>query len=141
MKQVALITTILITSSFIIYPTKVFSQNAPSYVPGYWQPEAQAADPKKPITIKILNETGTTLNYSLVPETERFLPAGRSTNIRVDLQAIPNSYGTVNIYNDSLLTYEYAEEGNVVTVRVTPGSESTDHKAVYISPTGRMYSF
>ncbi|NEO56866.1 MAG: hypothetical protein F6K54_29605 [Okeania sp. SIO3B5] len=141
MKKFALITTLLITSSLITYPTEVLSQNAPTYVPGYWQPEAQAADSKKPIILKILNQTGKALNYNLIPEVERILPAGRSKNIRVDLQSIPDGYGTVNIYNDSLLTYEYSAEGNIVTVRVKPGSEATDHKSVYISPTGRVYSF
>ncbi len=141
MKQIALITTVLITSTLTINPTKVLSQNAPSYVPGYWQPEAQAADPKKPIILKILNQTGTTLSYNLVPEAERLLPAGRSTNLRVDLSSIPGGYSTVNIYNESLLTYEYSAEDNVVTIRVKPGSEATDHKSVYISPTGRIYSF
>ncbi|MGD1809115.1 hypothetical protein ACP6PL_27270 [Dapis sp. BLCC M126] len=141
MKQIALITTVLITSSLTIYPIEVLSQNAPSYVPGYWQPQAQAADPKKPIILKILNQTGKTLNYSLVPETERLLPAGKSTNIKVDLPNLPGGYGTVNIYNENLLTYEYSAEDNVVTVRVKPGSEATDHKSVYISPTGRVYSF
>lgn len=141
MKKFALITILLITSSFIIYPKEVLSENAPTYVPGYWQPEAQAADSKQPIILKILNQTGKALNYNLIPEVERILPAGRSKNIRVDLQSIPDGYGTVNIYNDSLLTYEYSAEGNTVTVRVKPGSEATDHKSVYISPTGRVYSF
>ncbi|MGD1715750.1 hypothetical protein [Dapis sp. BLCC M172] len=141
MKQIALITIVLITSSLTIYPIEVLSQNAPSYVPGHWQPEAQAADPKKPIIIKILNQTGTTINYNLVPEVEKLLPPGRITNIRVDLTSKPGGYSTVNIYNDTLLTYEYSAEDNVVTVRVKPGSETTDHKSVYISPTGRIYSF
>ncbi len=141
MKQIALITTVLITSTLTIYPTEVLSQNAPSYVPGYWQPGTQATDPKKPIILKILNQTGTTLNYNLVPETERLLPAGKSTNVRIYLPSIPGGYGTVNIYNESLLTYEYSAEGNIITVRVKPGSETTDHKSVYISPTGKVYSF
>lgn len=141
MSKITLITAGLITLNWIVYPTVVLSQNAPSYIPGHWQPEAQAADPKKPITLKILNQTGSTISYSLIPEAERFLPSQRTTNVKVDLQRIPSRYATINIYNESLLTYEYSAEGNTVIVRVKRGSESTDHKAVYISPTGRVYSF
>lgn len=141
MKQKSLIILVLIASYLILYSTVVLSQNAPTYVPGYWQPEAQAENPKQLITLKILNQTGTTLSYNLVPEPERFLPAGKSTNINVNLPKMPGGYGTVNIYNETLLTYEYSAEGNLVTVRVKPGSEATDHKSIYISPTGRVYSF
>ena len=141
MNKISLITLGLIGSNLIIYPKLVLSENAPSYVPGYWQPEAQAADPKKPITLTILNQSGNNISYGLVPEAEKFLPPGKTTNVRVDLQRIPGGYATVNIYNEALLTYEYSVEGNTVKVRVKPGSESTDHKSVYISPTGRVYSF
>ena len=44
-------------------------------------------------------------------------------------------------YNQILLTYEYIADGNLVIVRVKLGSESTKHKSVDISPTGRIYSF
>ena len=52
MSKITMITAGLIASNLIVYPTVVLSQNAPSYVPGHRQPEAQAADPKKPILLK-----------------------------------------------------------------------------------------
>ena len=91
--------------------------------------------------LKILNKTEIILAYNVVPETERFLEVGKSADVRVDLLSIPGGYSTVNIYSESQLTYEYSAEDNVVIVIVKPGSEGSDHKSVYISPTGRIYSF
>lgn len=141
MKLITLITAGFIASNLIIYPTVVLSQKAPSYAPGYWQPEAQIEDPKQPITVRLLNLTSIAISYTLTPEAERVLPSGRTTNIRVDLSSQPGNYATLNIYSESILNYDYNAEGNVVTVRVKPGSESTNYKAVYISPSGRVYSF
>lgn len=141
MKQIAFITTVLITSNLTVHPQVALSQNASTYIPGYWQPVAQVANPKKTIILKILNKTETILAYNLVPETERFLEVGKSADVRVDLLSIPGGYSTVNIYSESQLTYEYSAEDNVVIVIVKPGSEGSDHKSVYISPTGRIYSF
>ncbi|MEB3341280.1 hypothetical protein [Okeania sp.] len=141
MKKTALITTVLITSIFTIYPRIVLSENASTYEPGYWQPKAQAANPKKPIILNILNQSGKTLTYNLVPEVEKFLPAGENTKVRVDLSSITNGYGTVNIYGETPLSYEYSAYNNVVTVRVKSSPGTINHKSIYISSTGQIYSF
>jgi hypothetical protein len=142
MKLIKLITaTILASSAIAITPTQAWPQAGVGYVPGYWQPEVKAENPREPIVLKLVNESGLPVTYNLDPGPERFLPAGSATTLIVDLNNQADNYATVNIYNSDILGYEYNAEGNVITVRITRGYPDKDHKAVYITETGRVYSF
>ena len=120
MKLIKLITsTIIASSTLIVAPNQVWSQEGVGYVPGYWQPEVKAENPQEPIVLKLLNESGLSVNYNLDPGPERFLPSGATTTLIVDLESQADNYATVNIYNSDILGYEYNADGNVITVRIT----------------------
>lgn len=142
MKLIKLITaTIVASSTLVVIPNPVWSQAGVGYRPGHWQPEAKAENPQEPIVLKLVNESGLAVTYNLDPGPERFLPAGNTTTLIVDLNSQADNYATVNIYNSDILGYEYNAEGNVITVRITRGYPDKDDKAVYITETGRVYSF
>jgi hypothetical protein len=142
MKLIKLITaTILASSAIALTPGQVLPQAGVGYVPGHWQPEVKAENPREPIVLKLVNESGLAVTYNLDPGPERFLPAGNTTTLIVDLNSQADNYATVNIYNSDILGYEYNAEGNAITVRITRGYPDKDHKAVYITETGRVYSF
>ena len=142
MKLIKLITaSILASSAIAVTPGQVWPQAGVGYVPGSWQPEVKAENPQEPIVLKLVNQSGQLVTYNLDTGPERFLPAGNTTTLTVDLNSQADNYATVNIYNSDILGYEYNAEGNVITVRITRGYPESDHKAVYINETGRVYSF
>ncbi|MBD2311412.1 hypothetical protein H6G20_07040 [Desertifilum sp. FACHB-1129] len=147
MKFTAFTTATLLAVLGVGTPVSVLAQPSPtgSYVPGYWQPEAQVSL-NRPITVRILNQTGIPLEYGLSGVDVYTLGSNASVDVGVNLSNRPGNTATIAINAQRgtyALRYEYnVTDNNVLQVRVIPGGGPQPlDRAVYIDETGRVYSF
>lgn len=117
---------------------------ATTYQPGYWQPVARV-NPKSPITVTLVNQTGVRLNYNqLDGSAEGDLPVGASK--QVSGITLPSN---IAVYDPSPqaatgraggLKYVTSGNGNDVKVTILPTRSGRD-QVVNISRTGAVYIY
>lgn len=137
---------VLISSITVTIPNAVFSQprtGANSFSPGFWQPQAQV-NPKQPIKIALLNQSGVRVNYSFGRNAAGILPPNGTTNFTAGSINQVNDIVNVNIYASEELAFDYSTDPreNQLFVRIRLASNPADEdRSVYIDETGRVYSF
>lgn len=137
---------VLLSSMIVTIPNAVFSQpktGADTFAAGFWQPQAQI-DPKQPIKIAILNQSGFPVNYSLGRNAAEILPSNGTTNLTAGSINQVQDIVNVNIYSPEKLAFDYSTDPQqnqlFVRVRLTDDPAKED-RSVYIDETGKVYSF
>jgi len=128
-------------------PMPVSSQPAPDnrYQPGFWQPEGKV-NPNSEIKVKLLNETGFTLEYGKAEGNPSILRPRETKDIVVKISNRKGDVATIPINTAPgmmPLRFEYNVVNNLVTVRILPTTMNDPKQglAVYIDETGRVYTF
>ncbi|MBE9223895.1 hypothetical protein IQ264_00180 [Phormidium sp. LEGE 05292] len=137
---------VLLTSISVTIPNAVFSQpktGANTFSTGFWQPQAQI-DPKQPIKITILNQSGFPVNYSLGRSAAGNLPPNGTSSFTAGSINQVQDIVNVNIYSPQILAFDYSTDPqqNQLFVRIRLATNPADEdRSVYIDETGRVYSF
>ncbi|BAQ60423.1 hypothetical protein GM3708_829 [Geminocystis sp. NIES-3708] len=140
---------ILATANLTIMPTIVQAQNPPAetFQPGFWQPIARV-DITKPITLKIINDSGISLDYALTDSTlePSSIPIDATETLK-NFQ--PPSY--IVIYPDiknpdaSRINLKYSvnvTSDNTIELRVTQiDSISQGNRTFNLQKTGAIFVF
>lgn len=119
-----------------------------NYVPSVWQPQA-AVNPKQPILLTLVNQTGLPLVYTPTIGTS---VRGQSQLLPRKIAAInigisPQTGDIANVLINSLkeldtLHYDFKQVGtNNVVVRIRRAEAERIERAVYIDERGRVYAF
>lgn len=137
---------VILSSITVTIPSAVFSQpktGANTFSAGFWQPQAQV-NPKEPIKVTILNQSGIRVNYAFGRNAAGILPANDTTNFTAGSINQVQDIVNVNIYSPQELQFDYSTDPrqNQLFVRVRLASNPADEdRSVYIDETGRVYSF
>lgn len=137
---------VILSSITVTIPSAVFSQpktGANTFSAGFWQPQAQV-NPKEPIKVTILNQSGIRVNYAFGRNAAGILPANGTTNFTAGSINQVQDIVNVNIYSLQELQFDYSTDPrqNQLFVRVRLASNPADEdRSVYIDETGRVYSF
>lgn len=116
---------------------------ASTYRPGFWQPVARI-NPKSPVTITLINNTGMNLKYNLLDDKgEVDLPAGSSKQLsRFSLPANIAIYNSVASDSRMPVGLNFTPSATNNDLQVTIQSVSNgDDAVVNISPTGAIYVY
>lgn len=137
---------LLLTSISVTIPNVVFSQpktGANTFSAGFWQPQAQV-NPKQPIRITLLNQSGFTVNYNIgLNPTGTLLPNGTSNVTAGSINQVSDIVN-VNIYSPEELAFDYSTDPrqNQLFVRIRLADNPiNEDRSVYIDETGKVYSF
>lgn len=137
---------VLLSSIAVTTPNAVFSQpktGANTFSTGFWQPQAQV-NPKEPIKVTILNQSGFRINYGFGRNAAGILPPNGTTNFTAGSINQVQDIVNVNIYSPEKLAFDYSTDPQqnqlFVRVRLTNDPAKED-RSVYIDETGRVYSF
>lgn len=137
---------LLLSSISVTIPNAVFSQpktGSNTFSTGFWQPQAQV-NPKQPIKITVLNQSGFPVNYSFGRNAAGILPSNGTTNFTTGSINQVQDIVNVNIYSPQELQFDYSTDPrqNQLFVRVRLASNpANEDRSVYIDETGRVYSF
>ncbi|MFB2895695.1 hypothetical protein ACE1CI_22540 [Aerosakkonemataceae cyanobacterium BLCC-F50] len=137
---------VLLTSISVTIPNAVFSQpktGANTFSTGFWQPQAQV-NPKQPINITLLNQSGFPVNYGFGRNAAGTLPPNGTSNFTAGSINEISDIVNVNIYSPEILAFDYSTDPqqNQLFVRVRlAGNPADEDRSVYIDETGRVYSF
>ncbi|MBL1209324.1 hypothetical protein [Geminocystis sp. GBBB08] len=135
------------TGSLTIIPAIAKTPPAETFQPGFWQPIARV-DVTKPITLKIINDSGILLDYALTDSTLEPSSLGISeTEILKHFQppAYVVIYPGIKTPNASRINLKYSVEvtsGNVIELRVTQiDSVSQGNRTFNLQKTGAIFVF
>ncbi|MFB2877951.1 hypothetical protein [Floridanema aerugineum] len=137
---------VLLSSITVTIPNAVFSQpktGANTFSSGFWQPQAQV-NPKEPIKITVLNQSGVRVNYAFGRNAAGILLPNGTTNFTAGSISQVSDIVNVNIYSPEELAFDYSTDPrqNQLFVRVRlAGNPADEDRSVYIDETGRVYSF
>jgi len=137
---------VIISTITVTIPHAVFSQpktGANTFSAGFWQPQAQV-NPKQPIKITLLNQSGFPVNYSAGRSTAGTLPSNGTSNFMTGSINQVQDIVNVNIYAPQELQFDYSIDPrqNQLFVRIRLASNpANEDRSVYIDETGRVYSF
>ncbi|MFB2839016.1 hypothetical protein [Floridanema evergladense] len=137
---------VLLSCISVTIPHAVFSQpktGANTFSSGFWQPQAQV-NPKQPIQITLLNQSGFPVNYGFGRNAPGNLPPNSTSNFTAGSINEISDIVNVNIYSPQILAFDYSTDPqrNQLFVRIRLATNPADEdKSVYIDETGRVYSF
>ena len=150
MKAIYLSLITLLSPLAFTVPISVMAQDPPAetYQPGYWQPVARF-DTKKPVEIKLINQTDLTLEYDLTdleyinPES---LPPGETgtlKNFGDSAYIVVYSKSSADI--DSPFTLKFGvdvTDSNVVTVTIDEAEPNFfGHRTLNLQKNGGIYLY
>lgn len=137
---------VLLSSIIVTIPHGVFSQpktGSNTFSTGFWQPQAQV-NPKEPIKITLLNESGFPVNYNIGLNPTGSLPANGTSNVMAGSINQVSDIVNVYIYSPEELEFDYSTDPreNQLFVRIRlADNPANEDRSVYIDETGRVYSF
>ncbi len=114
---------------------------AETYQPGPWQPVARV-NPKRPVTVNLINQTGSGLNYSLTTGDigTRQVAAGNTaelTNLPKEAYLVINPQKTrISIQFEIQVT-----ANNIVNITATPSPDPSGESTVNIQSNGGIYKY
>jgi hypothetical protein len=144
-----LLTAILIASLSLMVTSPTVAQDPPAetYQPGFWQPVARV-DVKRPVTIKLVNQTDLTLDYGVTEikiEPKILSPEATATLTKFDLPLYLVIYPASSNPNSSRINLKYkvsVNEDNLVTVDIYQASDDTPGNRTFnLQETGAIYLY
>lgn len=110
-------------------------------------PVRATVDPRRPIVVKLANETDRTLDYALANGRRRSLPPGATGQLFLKVNPRRGETGSILINTPAStnpLTYEFhVDRDNVLRVSIRPTAADDPHqnRAIFIDERGRVYAF
>ena len=110
-------------------------------------PIRATVDPRRPIIVKLANETDRTLDYAQANGQPRSLPPGTTGELFLEVGPRRGETGSILINTadwTNPLTYEFhVDRDNVLRVNIHPTAADDPHqnRAIFIDERGRVYAF
>lgn len=129
--------------------SSVLAQDPPAstYKPGFWQPKARV-DVRRPIEIKLVNETNINLEYDLTANIEQKperLLAGKTSILKglsVPAYLLINPDSSIANASSFNLKYDVSTTNNLVTVKIKKvSSDNPGDTTLNLHETGAIYIY
>ncbi|GAB4307954.1 MAG: hypothetical protein Kow0091_12940 [Geminocystis sp.] len=129
--------------------TETNNPPASTYQPGFWQPVARV-NTEKPISLKIINETGIALDYSFTDETLTPTVLRADDNVTIKSLNPEDSiylviYPDLNIPNASRINLQYlveVTENNMINLTVKQIEDvGKGNRTFNLQPTGAIFLY
>lgn len=148
LNPLTLVVFLVSASAAISWPLVAQNPPASTYQPGFWQPAARV-DLKRPIAIKLRNETDLTLNYDLTTNINKKpeqLAAGEEaalSELPIPAYLLINPAPLTSDTSEFNLKYEISvDENNVVLVKIRKvAPEIPGDSAFNLHETGAIYIY
>ncbi len=115
-----------------------------SFQPGFWQPVARV-DPSQPVQLKIINNSGASLEYGLTTDEYVIAELEPEDQARLRIPELPASLNISTVsrppFDVLSLLYEIEAVDNLVTVTIGLKDDVEGDRVVDINPDGGIYIY